>query len=54
MADGLHIHIGNRPMKSLAIVLSGLGRELRGRDDGGDLINVQYKPIWNCHNESPV
>jgi hypothetical protein len=18
----------------------------------GDLTNVQYKPIWNCHNES--
>jgi hypothetical protein len=23
------------------------------RDSGGDLANVQHKPIWNCHNESP-
>jgi hypothetical protein len=21
---------------------------------GGDLINVHYKTIWNCHNESPT
>jgi hypothetical protein len=27
---------------------------LRGRDGGGDLTNVQYKPIWNCHYESPL
>jgi hypothetical protein len=20
----------------------------------GDLTNVQYKPIWNCYNESPL
>jgi hypothetical protein len=20
----------------------------------GELNNVQYKPIWNCHNESPL
>jgi hypothetical protein len=25
-----------------------------GRDDGGDLTNVQCKPNWNCHNESPL
>jgi hypothetical protein len=25
-----------------------------GRDSGGDLTNVQYKPIWNCHKESPL
>jgi hypothetical protein len=24
------------------------------RDGEGDLTNVQYKPIWNCHNESPL
>jgi hypothetical protein len=27
---------------------------LRGRDVGGDLTNVQYKPIWDYHSESPV
>jgi hypothetical protein len=31
------------------------GREgLRGRDGGSDLTNAQYKPIWNCHNDSPL
>jgi hypothetical protein len=28
-------------------------RGLRGRNGGSDLTNVQHKPIWNCHNESP-
>jgi hypothetical protein len=36
-----------------AIALSGVRRGLRGRDSGGDLTNVQYIPIWNCHNQSP-
>jgi hypothetical protein len=27
---------------------------LRRRDSGGDLTNVQYKPVWNCHNEYPL
>jgi hypothetical protein len=27
---------------------------LRGKDGEGDLTNVQYKLIWNCHNESPL
>jgi hypothetical protein len=31
-----------------------MGRRLRGREGGSDLTNVQYKPIWNCHNESPL
>jgi hypothetical protein len=26
------------------------GRERDGEDD---LTNIQYRPIWNCHNESP-
>jgi hypothetical protein len=31
------------------------GWELRGKEDEGDLTNVQYKPNWNCHYEfSPV
>jgi hypothetical protein len=50
MVDGLHIP---RTKKPLAIALSGEGRGLRGRNDGGDLTNVQYKPNWNCHYESP-
>jgi hypothetical protein len=32
--DGLHIPIRNRINKSLKIVLSGVRRGLRGRDDG--------------------
>jgi hypothetical protein len=43
-----------RPKKLLGIALSGVGRRLRGRDRGGDLTNVQYKPIWNCHNKSTL
>jgi hypothetical protein len=23
-------------------------------DSGGQLTNIQYKAIWNCHNESPL
>jgi hypothetical protein len=33
--------------KPLAIASSGMGRELRGRDQWGDLTKIQYKPIWN-------
>jgi hypothetical protein len=53
MVDGLHILIWNRTQKPLAIALSGVGMGLTGRDDGGDLTNVQYKPNLNCHYESP-
>jgi hypothetical protein len=28
-------------------------RGLRGRGNGADLTNIQYKPICNCHNDSP-
>jgi hypothetical protein len=37
-------------MKPFAVALSGVGKGMRGRDGGGDLSNVQYKPT--CHNES--
>jgi hypothetical protein len=30
------------------------GRGLRGRDDEGNVTNVQYKSNWNCHYESPL
>jgi hypothetical protein len=49
MVDGFHILIWNTTKKSLAIALSELGR-----GQGGDLTNVLYKPIWNCHNEFPL
>jgi hypothetical protein len=26
-----------------------VGRRLRGRDDGGNVNNVQYKSDWNSH-----
>jgi hypothetical protein len=53
MVDGLHIFIGKRIRKPLGIALNGAGRRLRGRNNGGDLTNVQYKPIWNCQYEFP-
>jgi hypothetical protein len=31
----------------------GLGGGGKG-EKGEDLINIQYKAIWNCHNESPL
>jgi hypothetical protein len=30
-----------------------MGDEMRGRDDGVNVNNVQYKPNQNCHYESP-
>jgi hypothetical protein len=54
MVDGLHIPIWNRTKKPLATAPSGAGRGLRGRDDGGDVTNVQYKSNQNCHYESPL
>jgi hypothetical protein len=47
MVDGLHIPIGNRTKKPLAIALSGLGWGLKGRDDGGNVNNVQFKSNLN-------
>jgi hypothetical protein len=48
------IYIYKLRRKLLAIVLSGVGRGLRGRDGGGDLTNLQYKSNWNYQNESPL
>jgi hypothetical protein len=53
MVDRHRIFIWNRTKKPLAIALSGVGRGLRERDGGGNLTKVQYKLIWNYHNESP-
>jgi hypothetical protein len=52
MVDGFHTPIWNRTKKPLAIALSGAGMGLKGRGDGGDVTNVQYKSNWNCHCES--
>jgi hypothetical protein len=53
MVDGFHIHIQTRMMKPLAIALNGTGMGLGGGEDGGgNVTNVQHKPVWNCHNES--
>jgi hypothetical protein len=38
---------------TLAIALIGMGRGLRGRDDGGNINNEQYMSNWSCHYESP-
>jgi hypothetical protein len=42
MVGGLHIPIWNRTEKSFTIALSGVGRELRGRDDEGNVNNIHY------------
>jgi hypothetical protein len=31
-----------------------VGRNLRGRDGGGNVTNVQYKSNQNCHYEFPL
>jgi hypothetical protein len=52
MADGLHIPIWNRNKKPRASALSGVGRGLKGRDNGGNVTNIQYKSNQNCHYDS--
>jgi hypothetical protein len=37
-------------LRKLAIALSGVGRGLRGRDNGKNVTNIQYKFIQNCHH----
>jgi hypothetical protein len=44
---GLHIPIRNRTKKPLAIKWGG--KRAEGRDDGGNVTNVQYKSNWNRH-----
>jgi hypothetical protein len=50
----LHILIWNRTKKPLSIALSRAGKGLRGRDNGGNLTNVQYKSNQHCHYEAPL
>jgi hypothetical protein len=54
MVDGLHIPIWTRTKKPLTIALGRKGRGFRGRDNGDDVPNEQYKPNKNCHYESPL
>jgi hypothetical protein len=51
MVDQLHIPLGNRTKKPLAITLNKAGREFRRRDSGENVTNIQCKPNWNCHYE---
>jgi hypothetical protein len=37
-------------LRKLASALSGMGRGLRGRDNGKNVTNVQYKFIQNCYH----
>jgi hypothetical protein len=43
MLDGIHIPIWNRTKKPLTNALSGVGKGLLVRDDGGNVTNIQYK-----------
>jgi hypothetical protein len=54
MVDGLHIPTWNRTKKPLTIVLSRIGRGLRGTDKGDNVNNAQYKSQWNCHYKSTL
>jgi hypothetical protein len=54
MVDGLHILICNRKKKPLAMASSGVGTGLRGKDNVGNVTNVQYKSNWNCHMNAPL
>jgi hypothetical protein len=53
MVDGLYILTGNRTKKPLTIGLSGVGRRLRERNDGGDLTKVEQKFNQNFHYQPP-
>jgi hypothetical protein len=50
MVDELHMRKNNKP---LATALSGAGMGIKGRDEGGDVMNIQYMFNQNFHNEFP-
>jgi hypothetical protein len=52
MVNGLHVPIYSGTGKSLAIALSRVGRGLRGRNDRGNVNNVQRRSDQICHYES--
>jgi hypothetical protein len=47
------IYLYETELKNLAVALSGVGKGLRGRDNGGNVNNVQYKSNRNCHYNPP-
>jgi hypothetical protein len=47
------IYLYKIELRDLAIALSGVGRELRRRDNGDNVTNVQYKSNQNCYYEMP-
>jgi hypothetical protein len=48
------VYLYETELRTLAIALSGVGKGLRGRDDGGNVNNVQHKSNWNCHYDPPL
>jgi hypothetical protein len=54
MVDGIHTPIWNKAKKPLAISLSGVEKGLRGRNNGDNINNVQYRSNWDCHYKSPL
>jgi hypothetical protein len=52
--NGLHIPIWNRTKKPFGISLSKAGRGVRERDNGGNVINVQYKSNQNITINAPL
>jgi hypothetical protein len=54
MVNEFHVPIRNGTKKPLAIAWSGVGRELKGKDDGDNVNNTQYKNNSNCHYKSPL
>jgi hypothetical protein len=53
MVDGFHIPVWNRTKKSLAIALDGVEKGLRGRDDEGNVNNVQISLTGTVTLNSP-
>jgi hypothetical protein len=51
MVDELHMKKNNKP---LAIALSGAGMGIKGRDEGCNVMNIQYMFNWNFHYEFPL
>jgi hypothetical protein len=50
MNQALYAHINNKTKMKKKIEKK---KKKFGQDDWGDPTNVQYKPNWNCHYESP-
>jgi hypothetical protein len=53
MVDGLHIPIMKQDNESSCHCFKWGEKGSEGERLWGNLTNVQYKPVWNCYNESP-